>query len=153
MIGVFALPYFVIAETLGPLVEAGGYAVLPLAIVLGVLRPEFFPLFLVLTVGFGVLFSWSGILAAVVTFRRSTGVKPTLRLMGYGVLENVGYRQWKALVAWHALYEYVAGITDWGTMERSGFRSDPEHARAVDATAPMESDRAGGSGEPEKPER
>lgn len=155
MIGVFALPYFLIAETLGPLVEAGGYVTIPPAIVLGIIHPEFFALFVLLTIGFGVLLSWAGIFGAVWVLRRYTGVKPTLLMMGYGILENIGYRQWKAFVAWRALYEYAIGVTAWGDLERSGFGPDSGSGgvQRDDGAASTETDRVGTAVEAEKPER
>lgn len=153
VVGVFALPFFVVAEVVGPLVEGGGYVILPLAIVVGVLDPGVLPLFLLLTAGFGVLLSWFGIVSEVWTFRRYRGVESTLLLMGYGILENVGYRQWKAFVAWYGLYEYTTGVTDWGGIERSGFgpeTSEPERSDPVDAgTASTGASRIEGAVAPE----
>jgi hypothetical protein len=49
-----------------------------------------------------------------------------VRLLWYGVLENFGYRQWKTLVAWKGLFEYLRGVDTWGAMERTGFSTEDD---------------------------
>jgi len=120
-VGAFVMPFFVAAETIGPLIEGLGYVVLPLAWYFGFLNVEFFLVFFLLTTGFGVFLSWFGVFSEVWSFNRYDSPWQVLRLLWYGVLENFGYRQWKTLVAWYALFEYVKGVDTWGAMERTGF--------------------------------
>jgi hypothetical protein len=47
-------------------------------------------------------------------------------VLWYGVLENVGYRQWKADVAWRGLIEYLGGEQTWGVMERSSVAGESD---------------------------
>jgi len=122
--GVFGYPAFLLAEVLGPLVEGFGYVLVPLAFLIGAADASFVLLYFGLTVGFGVFLSWFGILSEVWSFRRYDRPKQVLRLLGYGILENFGFRQWKTLIAWRGLYEYLRGDTSWGEMQRSGFDSD-----------------------------
>jgi cellulose synthase/poly-beta-1,6-N-acetylglucosamine synthase-like glycosyltransferase len=125
-LGTIIFPFFVAAETLGPLVEGLGYLILPLAWYAGILDPAFFITFLLLTTGFGIFLSWFGIFSEVWSFNRYDSPWQILRLLWYGVLENVGYRQWKTLIAWQALIEYFKGVDSWGVMERTGFTTDDE---------------------------
>ncbi|WP_435064845.1 glycosyltransferase [Halobaculum sp. EA56] len=125
-VGTFVLPMFVLAEMFGPLVEGLGYLLLPLAWYYGVLNVEFFVLFFLLTTGFGVFLSWFGIFSEAWSFNRYDRPEQVLRLLWYGILENFGYRQWKTLVAWHGLVEYLRGTTAWGVMERTGFTTGEE---------------------------
>ncbi|WP_276270582.1 glycosyltransferase family 2 protein [Haloarcula litorea] len=122
-VGTLVFPLFVVAEMLGPLVEGLGYVLLPLAWYVGVLNVEFFLVFFLLTSGFGVFLSWFGVFSEVWSFNRYDDPRQILRLLWYGVLENFGYRQWKTIVAWRGLVEYVRGDRSWGVMERSGFGS------------------------------
>jgi cellulose synthase/poly-beta-1,6-N-acetylglucosamine synthase-like glycosyltransferase len=120
-IGLFVMPAYALTEGLGPLVEGVGYVLVPLSIALGIVEPTLFVLFLTVTSGVGILFSWFGILSEVYSFRRYDNPADVLVLMGHGVLENVGYRQWKALIAWRALFEYCRGDRSWGEMDRQRF--------------------------------
>ncbi len=120
-VGTYVLPMFVIAETLGPLVEGLGYVLVPLAWALGLLNTAFFLTFLLLAVGFGVFLSWFGVFSEVWSYNRYDDPRQVVILLLYGLLENFGYRQWKTLVAWHGLYEFIRGRDTWGRMTRTGF--------------------------------
>ncbi len=125
-LGMVVLPLYTTAEMFGRLVEGLGYVVLPLAWYLGILNVEFVVVFFLLTTGFGVFLSWFGILSEVWTFNRYDSPWQILRLLWYGVLENFGYRQWKTLVAWRGLIDYLRGSDTWGVMERTGFDNTDE---------------------------
>ena len=120
-VGTIIFPLFIAAETFGPLIEGLGYILLPLAWYFGVLNIEFFVVFFLLTTGFGIFLSWFGVFSEVWSFNRYQNPRQILRLLWYGVLENVGYRQWKTVVAWQGLLESLRGVDSWGVMERSGF--------------------------------
>lgn len=123
-IGLVALPFFVLVEALGPLVEGVGYVVVPIALVLGVLNAPFFLLFLAVAVTLGTLMSWLSILSEVYGFRRYTRPRDVLRLLAYGVAENVLYRQWKAYVAWRGVVQFLRGDSSWGEMVRAGLENE-----------------------------
>jgi cellulose synthase/poly-beta-1,6-N-acetylglucosamine synthase-like glycosyltransferase len=123
-VGTGVLPMFTAAEAIGPLVEGFGYVLLPVAWYLGALDPEFFVVFFLLTSGFGIFLSWFGIFSEAWSFNRYEDPRQILRLLWYGILENVGYRQWKTVVAWQGLLEYLRGEGSWGAMERTGFGTD-----------------------------
>jgi cellulose synthase/poly-beta-1,6-N-acetylglucosamine synthase-like glycosyltransferase len=125
-VGTVLFPFFVAAEMFGPLIEGLGYVLLPLGWYFGILEIEFFLVFFLLTTGFGVFLSWFGVFSEVSSFNRYDSPWQILRLLWYGVLENFGYRQWKTLVAWHGLVEYLKGVDTWGAMERTGFSTDDD---------------------------
>lgn len=123
-IGVYILPFFALAELLGPLIEGLGYLLIPLAVSVGALNVEFFVLYFVVTTGFGVFLSWFGVYSEVTSFRRYDDPRQILSLLGDGVLENFGYRQWKTYLAWRGLFEYLRGDSSWGVMDRAGFGAE-----------------------------
>jgi cellulose synthase/poly-beta-1,6-N-acetylglucosamine synthase-like glycosyltransferase len=125
-VGTIIFPFFVAAEMFGPLIEGLGYIILPLAIYFDVLQVEFFIMFFLLTTGFGIFLSWFGVFSEVWSFNRYKEPGQVLRLLWYGVLENFGYRQWKTVLAWQGLFEYLRGVDSWGVMERGGFSSEGE---------------------------
>lgn len=119
--GTFALPFFLVVEALGPLVEGLGYVVVPIAFLLGVVNVEFFLVFVLLAMLFGTLLSWLGVLSEVIGYKRYERPSEIARLLLYGVLENVLYRQWRTLVLWRGFLEFLWGAESWGAMERAGF--------------------------------
>ena len=133
-VGTVVLPFFTAAEAVGPLVEGLGYVLLPLGWYLGILNVEFFLTFLLLTAGVGVFLSWFGVFSEVWSYNRYESPWDVLRLLWYGVLENFGYRQWKTVVAWHGLIEYLRGKQLWGVMERRGFGAETEATGTTAAT-------------------
>ena len=133
-IGTVILPFFTAAEALGPLIEGFGYILLPIAWYFGLLNIEFFLTFLLLTVGVGIFLSWFGVFSEVWSFNRYESPWDVARLLWYGILENFGYRQWKTIVAWHGLIEYLRGEQSWGVMEREGFGTETGTAAAGGAT-------------------
>lgn len=121
VIGVVALPFFLFVETIGPLIEGVGYVIVPIAFLVGVLNVPFFVLFLGVALGIGTLLSWLSVLNEVVSFRRYRNPRDIAKLLGYGLLEHVPYRQWKSWVTWVALVRYLRGNRGWGEMVRVGF--------------------------------
>ncbi|WP_336344823.1 glycosyltransferase family 2 protein [Halalkalicoccus ordinarius] len=122
--GTFALPFFLVVEAFGPLVEGAGYVAIPIAVLLGVVNVEFFLIFLLLAMAFGTLLSWLGVLSELIGYGRYERPSEIARLLLYGVLENVLYRQWRTLVLWRGFLEFLWGAESWGTMERVGFDRD-----------------------------
>ncbi|MFC6874567.1 glycosyltransferase family 2 protein [Halobellus marinus] len=125
-VGTVVFPFFVAAEMFGPLIEGLGYIVLPLAWYFDILNGGFFLIFFFLTTGLGVFLSWFGAFSEVWSFNRYDSPWQILRLLWYGILENFGYRQWKTVVAWQGLVEYLKGVDSWGAMERTGFKTSDD---------------------------
>ncbi|WP_440772195.1 glycosyltransferase family 2 protein [Natronorubrum sp. DTA28] len=121
MIGLFALPFFLLVEAIGPLIEGLGYVIVPLAFILGVLNAPFFVLFLAIAIGIGTLLSWLSVLNEVISFRRYRNPRDIAALLGYALLEHFPFRQWKSLIAWIAFVRYLRGNAEWGEMVRIGF--------------------------------
>lgn len=122
VIGTLALPYFLLFEMLGPFVEILGYIVVPLAYLLGLLNLDFFLLFLVLAIFFGVFLSVAAVLLEEISFRRYPGWEHLALLVIAGVVENFGYRQVLAIFKVKAFFDFLLRRKTWGRMEREGFR-------------------------------
>lgn len=125
-LGLFGYPAFILTEMLGPLIEGLGYVVVFGAVFLGAADIWFVVLYFVLTSSIGVFLSWFGVFSEVWSFRRYDRPADIVRLLGAGVLENVGYRQAKIVFSWVALVEYVRGDDEWGVITRAGFGSENE---------------------------
>lgn len=120
-VGLFAMPFFLIAEAIGPIVEGIGYIVLPVAVLMGLFEPTSFLLFITVTSGFGIFLSWYATYGEVWTFRRYRKVSQVIQLMVLGVLENVGYRQLRTFIKLTGIPQFIRGNTEWGEMVRKGF--------------------------------
>ena len=125
-VGVFAMPYFVVFEALGPLVEVIGYSVMLLSFALGWLSPSVALAFFVLAFSCGMAFSLGALWIEERAFQRYRRWSCLIRLVGAAVLENFGYRQWMSLVRAKALWTLWRGRAGWGEMTRAGFSPTPE---------------------------
>lgn len=135
VIGMVVCPYFLIFETMGPFVETLGYISVPLAWVLGLLNTEFFVLFFLLAVAFGVFLSVAAILLEEISYRRYPTWEDLWKLLMCGILENFGFRQLLALFKIQAFWEYLRGLRRWGKLERAGFERGEYEEPPVDRTS------------------
>jgi cellulose synthase/poly-beta-1,6-N-acetylglucosamine synthase-like glycosyltransferase len=121
VIGVFAMPYYLIFEAIGPVVEMAGYIVTAAAVSLGLLDVLFAELLFVSAVLYGTLISIAAVLLEEISFRRYPRMGDLLRLCAYGVLENFGYRQMTSWWRFRGIVDYFRGRQGWGAMTRKGF--------------------------------
>jgi cellulose synthase/poly-beta-1,6-N-acetylglucosamine synthase-like glycosyltransferase len=123
-IGLVVLPYYLVFELLGPVVELTGFTLVLLGLPLGLLNPSFALLFALFALGYGVLLSLASLALEEFSYHRY----PRWRDLGIAIvaafLENVGYRQ---LHAWWRLRGLVAelrgSVVSWGEMPRQGLAS------------------------------
>ncbi|MBN1980852.1 MAG: glycosyltransferase family 2 protein [Chitinivibrionales bacterium] len=120
-IGFIAIPFMILTEVLGPLIELSGYVSYGLAYFLGLMQTEFLVLFLIVALLFGLLQSICGLLIEEVLFRRYTKVRDIILLIGIAVIENFGYRQFNFVVRLVACINFLTGKKGWGKMTRAGF--------------------------------
>jgi len=121
VVGLLAMPYYVVFEAMGPMIELAGYLVTAIAVGFGLLDWRFATLFFLAAVVYGSLLSVAAVVLEELSFRRYPKVTDLLRLAAYGVVENFGYRQ---LATWWRIVgvvDYLRGRQGWGTMTRKGF--------------------------------
>jgi cellulose synthase/poly-beta-1,6-N-acetylglucosamine synthase-like glycosyltransferase len=121
IVGLLAMPFYLIFEAAGPIVEVAGYVVTAVAVGLGLLDVVFAQLFFASAVLYGALISVAAVLLEEISFRRYPRVRDLLRLCAYGVLENLGYRQMTAWWRIRGVIDYFRGRQGWGAMTRKGF--------------------------------
>jgi cellulose synthase/poly-beta-1,6-N-acetylglucosamine synthase-like glycosyltransferase len=122
-IGLLALPYYLIFEAIGPVIEFFGYVLTILAVCFGLLDWRFAELLFLAAVVYGALISLMSVVLEEVSFRRYPRATDLLKLAAYGVLENFGYRQ---LTTWWritGIIDFLKGRQAWGAMTRKGFSS------------------------------
>ena len=118
--GLLAIPYFVVFELFGPVVELVGLGVVIAAFALGAVSVPFFVAFLVVSVMLGVAFSVAALALEEFSFHRHTQTADVVRMGVYALAENFGYRQlndlWRAI----GLVDLARGKTGWGEQRRKG---------------------------------
>jgi cellulose synthase/poly-beta-1,6-N-acetylglucosamine synthase-like glycosyltransferase len=122
-IGLIGFPYFVLFETVGPLIECAGYVLTAAGLAFRLISPLTAWVFVAVSVLFGLLVSVTAVLLEDFTARRYPAIRDIALLMCAAVAENFGFRQ--RLTWWRAkgVLDACRGKTGWGTMERRGFHA------------------------------
>jgi cellulose synthase/poly-beta-1,6-N-acetylglucosamine synthase-like glycosyltransferase len=121
-VGLFALPYFAAFEAIGPVVEVTGYAVILLSLAFGWLSMTMAIAFFGVAVVLGIAFSFGALLVEERAFQRYRRWRCFGRLVLAAAMENLGYRQWYALIRTRATWSQLRKRPQhWGEMTRSGF--------------------------------
>lgn len=129
-VGMIGMPWFVIFELLGPVIEILGYIMVPLAWFLGILDRSYLVLFIIVAFVVGALLSMGALMLEEMAFRRYPRWRDLLRLLAYGFLENFGFRQFLSVIKVKALVQALWQRREWGKMERQGFDPhDPQQKR------------------------
>ena len=128
VVGMLAMPFFVLFEFLGAFVEMLGYISLVVSFVLGVVNVPFALLFMLVAVLSGVLLSLAAVLLEDVAFRRYGQFRELMKLVFFSVAENFGYRQIITAYRVRGFFAYLRGDKAWGEIQRIGFAGEPERA-------------------------
>lgn len=120
-VGLLAMPYFLIFEAVGPLIEVSGYLVTAFAVSVGMLDIVFAELLFLAAVVFGAMISLTSVMLEEISFRRYPKVRHLLLLAALGVLENFGYRQLTTYWRLRGVIDFVRKKQAWGVMTRKGF--------------------------------
>ena len=121
-VGMLGFPYAAFFELFGPFIEVVGYISIFASFLLGILDVEFFLLFLAVAIVYGTLLSVAAVLLEEISFRRYPGWLDLAKLLFYGFLENLGYRQLLSFFKVKAFGDAIRKRRAWGRMERRGFR-------------------------------
>ena len=119
-VGMLAMPYALLFEMLGPVVELFGFLVVPLSYALGVLNLEVVEAFFAAAVLYAVLLSIVAVLLDDLAFRRYRGAGQLLSLASAAIVEAVALRP---LCSWwrvSAFKHHFRRDLSWGHMERTG---------------------------------
>jgi hypothetical protein len=119
--GWVAFPYMVIFEWLGPVVELLGYFWTLYAWWAGFISLTAFYIFLLVSLGLGILLSVAGVLLEQLSFQMYPKVSQLFKLVLVAMAENLGYRQLNAWWRIVGLYRWATQKeASWGEMKRKG---------------------------------
>lgn len=143
--GIVALPYYVVFELLGPLVELLGYAAFAVAIISGTASFTYVVAFLAVAVFLGSALSVAAVALEEVSFRRYRRSGDLATLLGVALIENFGYRQMSTWWRLRGLVSAIRGDLNWGAMERQGLDSSTRGADETSDSESLDADTGGSS--------
>jgi cellulose synthase/poly-beta-1,6-N-acetylglucosamine synthase-like glycosyltransferase len=123
-LGLLAYPYFLFVELLSPIVEAVGLVGLVVGLSMGAIDLTFALVYFLVAYGLGICLAAAALALEEFSFHRYDVVSDRFVLLGWGVLENLGYRQLTVYYRLVGLQKFVRGKSDWGRMQRQGFAAD-----------------------------
>lgn len=120
-IGMVSVPFYLFGEMIAPLVELFGVIAIPIGLALNAINWRFALLFIGVAFGYGLLLSIWGIILEATSFRRYRHTSDYVRLIGFAIIENFGYRQMTVWFRLQSFWRYFRGVQSWGAMTREGF--------------------------------
>jgi cellulose synthase/poly-beta-1,6-N-acetylglucosamine synthase-like glycosyltransferase len=118
-VGLIALPALLLFEIIGPVLELSGYVVTAVGLLLGLISPAAFLLFLALAVLYGLILTLGAAVLEEATANPHPAWSSLGRILIYAVAESFGYRQLGHLWRIEGLWQLVRK-SEWGAMERKG---------------------------------
>ncbi|GIG55250.1 glycosyltransferase family 2 protein [Demequina activiva] len=121
-LGVVTMPYFLLFELWGPVVELLGLSTAVLGVAVGWVDPWLFLLFVAVSFLLSIAVSLAALLVEVIAFGRYQRVSDTLRLALAAVFEPFWFRPIHAIWRIRGLVASIRGERAvWGEMTRKGF--------------------------------
>jgi cellulose synthase/poly-beta-1,6-N-acetylglucosamine synthase-like glycosyltransferase len=122
LIGMVAMPLFLLFEVLGPFVELAGYGWFARALLFGSVDRTFVILFFLVAFLWGFLLSLQGLILEGLD---RPGMRPLAHRLALGLVaaaENFGYRQMTLWFRIRGVWKFATGEKSWGDMQRRGLR-------------------------------
>jgi len=113
VVGMLSYPFQLYIEGLGAAVEFIGYFMVPLALLLGIVPPKLFILFVLLGLAYGSFLSVGAVLLEELTYRRYPAIRDLMILLFYAFVENIGYRQLVLYYRFQGVVRFITGFRDW----------------------------------------
>jgi cellulose synthase/poly-beta-1,6-N-acetylglucosamine synthase-like glycosyltransferase len=126
-VGLLALPYAILFEVVGPVLQVLGYGILLALVLLGLASWWYVAAFIVISILVGQLQTAGAILIEEVGFRRYRD-RDLMLLAGWSLLELFWYRPLTALWrTWATVLVFAGRRPGWGSIPRGvAFREEPE---------------------------
>ena len=120
-----AIPFYVIFELFGPIIEVAGYIFIIICGVMGWLSWPEAGIFLGLAIGLGVMLSTSAIMLEELSFHMYPKFSQLALLYLIAIVENFGFRQLTAIWRFQGLIRWIRGRKHkWQTITRSASLAD-----------------------------
>lgn len=127
-LGMLAMPYYLVFEMVGPIIELFGYISLVVFLALNLLSVFWAWMFFLMAVGIGALISTGAILLEEISLHRYPQPRHLVGLLVGSLFYNFGFRQLNAFWKLQATLEYIFGYRSWGQIRRRGFEEEKKVA-------------------------
>ncbi|SHJ51912.1 glycosyltransferase [Parasporobacterium paucivorans] len=117
--GCIGLPYFLIFEMIGPMIELQGYLMVALAILFGIINIQIALLLFASVILLGIIVSLASLLIAE-REKQYFSIRDLMKLIVYAIVENLGIRQMMSLWRFRGQISVMFGNTGWGQIKRKG---------------------------------
>jgi len=124
--GLFAMPFYLFFELLGPVIELIGYIIFVTLLLSGHINHPFALMFFLVAVFLGCFISLMAILLEEYSLRRYPKLSDILIISLFSLLENFIYRQYLAFIRSKAFVDLLRGKKGWGEMKKIGFSKEAE---------------------------
>ena len=125
-VGLLALPYFLVAEFLGSVIEVFGIFVVVAAVATGAVTVSALLAYTAVSMLIWILLSFSAILLEEYAIRRYVHGRDIAKMVLYSLSESIGYRQLNAFWRCQAMVDLARRRKGWGTMPRRGLERPTE---------------------------
>ncbi len=120
-----AIPFYVVFELFGPIIEVAGYVFIAVCGYMGWLSWPEAAIFLTLAIGLGVLLSTSAIMLEELSFHMYPKFRQLALLYLIAIVENFGFRQLTAIWRFQGLVRWLrGGKHKWEAITRSTSLAD-----------------------------
>lgn len=140
VLGWLTMPFLLLFEGFGPIVEVGGYFVFGLGFLFGVVSAAGFLAFTAVAIGLGLVLSLTSLLLEQAAFNTYPRPRDVLVLIAGAFAENFGYRQLTAIWRIRGLWRWFhKADSAWGAMPRRASWAAPAPPASPVAPRPPES--------------
>lgn len=123
-IGLFAIPYNVLFETLNPYFKITGFLALLGYFWMDMTAWRIVLTFFAVNLMISMIFNCGALLLEEIAFRRYNKASDVWRMMGYAVLLSLGYDQLNALWRFRGHIDFFRNNKSWGVMERKSWKDE-----------------------------
>ena len=117
------MPYFLLVELLGPLIEFLGYFGFVLFLVFDMVDPLYAELFFLVSIAWGMWLNASAVMLDNFALHRYGRIRDAYRIALLSVLEYLGYRQ--LVTVERLIATFQVWRSHWGSAERRRFHDAP----------------------------
>jgi cellulose synthase/poly-beta-1,6-N-acetylglucosamine synthase-like glycosyltransferase len=122
-VGMIAMPFYVIFEAIGPVIELFGYLLIPILLISGRFDPTFALLFFALAILYNIMLSLLALIVDDLLFLRYERARDLGKMTLSAFLEFIGYRQILAVRRTMAFFTGIFRRRHWGQIRRVSMSS------------------------------
>lgn len=121
-LGVFAFPFFVFIEALGPIIEAAGYTTVIILAIMGIINIEGLIYLYILSILLGMILSISSLYIEEQYFEHYNKTQ-IIRMVSISLFENFWFRYLHLYWRIKGTYQFFTKKGHWGEMKRTKFNN------------------------------